>query len=58
MLRAGRSLLGLAPGDVLRLNHHLDRPVELSVGGLVKFYGELTAHNGRTAARITALNQR
>ena len=55
---AMEDLLTLAPGDVLRLDHPVDRPVELSVGGLVKFHGELAAHNGRTAARITAINRR
>jgi flagellar motor switch protein FliM len=50
-------LLTLAPGDVLRLDHPIDRPVELSVGGIVKFHGELAAHNGRTAARVTAINR-
>jgi len=51
-------LMGLAPGDVLRLDHPVDRPVELSVGGIVKFHGELAAHNGRTAARVTAVHKR
>lgn len=51
-------LLSLAPGDVLKLDHPIDRPVELSVGGVVKFHGDLAAHNGRTAARVTAINKR
>lgn len=54
---AMEDLISLAPGDVLRLDHPVDRPVELSVGGVVKFHGELTAHNGRTAARVTALHR-
>jgi len=51
-------LISLAPGDVLRLDHSVDQPVEISVGGLVKFYGELAAHGGRTAARVTAIRQK
>jgi flagellar motor switch protein FliM len=50
-------LLCLAPGDVLRLDHRVDQPVEISVGGLVKFMGTLAAHNGRSTAYITALSQ-
>jgi len=55
---AMEDLMSLAPGDVLRLDHPVDRPVELSVGGVVKFLGDLAAHNGRTAARVTALHRR
>lgn len=55
---AMEDLMSLAPGDVLRLDHPVDRPVELSVGGLVKFHGELAAHNGRTAARVTSVHRR
>jgi len=54
---AMEDLLSLAPGDVLKLDHPVDRPVEISVGGLVKFYADLAAHNGRTAARITSVNK-
>ena len=55
---AMEDLISLAPGDVLRLNHPVNRPVELSVSGLVKFHGDLVAHNGRMAARITSINKR
>ena len=51
-------LICLAPGDVLRLDHPVDQPVEISVGGLVKFLGTLVAHNGRSAAHVTAVSQR
>ena len=51
-------LFNLAPGDILRLEHPIERPVEVSVGGLVKFLGTLAARNGRTAAQITAVNNR
>jgi flagellar motor switch protein FliM len=55
---AMEDLLSLAPGDVLRLDHRVDQPVEISVGGLVKFLGTLAAHNGRSSAHITAVSQR
>ena len=55
---AMEDLLCLAPGDVLRLDHRVDQPVEISVGGLVKFLGTLAAHNGRSSAHITAVSQR
>ena len=55
---AMEDLLCLAPGDVLRLDHRVDQPVEISVGGLVKFMGTLAAHNGRSSAHITAISQR
>ncbi len=42
-------LLGLAPGDILRLDHRADQPVEISIGGAVKFYGELAARNDHLA---------
>ena len=51
-------LINLAPGDVLRLDHPVSRPVEVSVGGMVKFFGSLTTQNRRTAVQITALNSR
>ena len=51
-------LFNLAPGDILRLEHPIEQPVEVSVGGLVKFLGTLAARNGRTAAQITAVNNR
>jgi flagellar motor switch protein FliM len=52
---AMEDLMNLAPGDVLRLDHPVDHPMEISVGNIVKFHGELAAHNGRTVARITAV---
>lgn len=55
---AMEDLLCLAPGDVLRLDHLVDQPIEISVGGLVKFLGTLAARNGRSAAHITAVSRR
>jgi flagellar motor switch protein FliM len=48
-------LMNLAPGDVLRLDHRLDQPVEISVGGQVKFWGDLVAQERRTVVQITGL---
>lgn len=45
-------LMALAPGDVLRLDHRADDPVEVSVAGVVKFYGELLSRGGRSAIHI------
>lgn len=48
-------LLSIAPGDVLQLDHRLDQPVEVSVGGVVKFYADMVTHNGRTAVNVKAV---
>ncbi|MGH9943520.1 MAG: flagellar motor switch protein FliM [Pyrinomonadaceae bacterium] len=42
----------LAPGDVLKLDRRVDQPVEVSVGGRVKFNGDLVAYQGRSAVQI------
>jgi flagellar motor switch protein FliM len=55
---AMEDLMTLATGDVLRLDHPVDRAVEISVGGQVKFLGSLTTQNRRTAVQITALNSK
>ncbi len=52
---AMEDLLKLAPGDVLRLDHRIDQPVEVSVSGAVKFYGDLMAQERRTVVNITSL---
>jgi flagellar motor switch protein FliM len=48
-------LMNLAPGDVLLLDRHIDQPLEISIGGVVKYVGVLTNKNDRTAAQITAV---
>ena len=48
-------LLNLSPGDVLRLDHRVDQPVEVSVSGGVKFYGDLVSQDRRTVVNITGL---
>jgi flagellar motor switch protein FliM len=49
-------LFRLAPGDVLQLDHRADQPISVSVGGLVKFQGDLVANDDRTAVRLRAIN--
>lgn len=46
-------LLSLSPGDVLRLDHSIDKPLKVNVSGINKFYGELGAHNGRVVVLLT-----
>jgi flagellar motor switch protein FliM len=49
-------LMRLSPGDVLRLDHRVDEPVEVSVAGIVKFHGELAVSDNRTAVYIKPLD--
>lgn len=51
-------LMSLAPGDVLRLDHRVDQPLEVSIGGIVKFRGELISQDRRTVINITDLNEK
>ncbi|MFN7927448.1 MAG: flagellar motor switch protein FliM [Blastocatellia bacterium] len=48
-------LLNLSPGDVLRLDHRVDQPIEVSVGGVVKYHADLVAQERRTVVNITEL---
>jgi flagellar motor switch protein FliM len=48
-------LLCIAPGDILRLDHRAGQPVEVSVGGAVKFRGDLTAHGNQLAVHLMDL---
>lgn len=50
-------LMNLSPGDVLRLDHRVDQPLEISVSGVVKFYGDLVAQERRTVVNITGLRE-
>jgi flagellar motor switch protein FliM len=45
-------LLHLSPGDVLRLDNRVGQPVAVSIGGVVKFFGDLGAHERRTAVHL------
>lgn len=48
-------LLNLSPGDVLRLDHRVDQPIAVSVGGVVKYHADLVAQERRTVVNITEL---
>lgn len=51
-------LLGIVPGDVLKLDHRVGQPVQVSVGGIVKFLGDIAAHDNRLAVSLReAANQ-
>lgn len=50
-------LLNLSPGDVLRLDHRVDQAIAVSVGGVIKFQGDLLAQDRRTVVNITALSE-
>lgn len=45
-------LLRIAPGDILKLDHRVEQPIEVSVGGVVKFQGDLVAHNDLTTIHL------
>ncbi len=45
-------LMQLKKGDVLLLNREIDQPIELEVGGKVRFTGRLGARHGHTAVQI------
>jgi flagellar motor switch protein FliM len=55
-IRGTRAVVGdlmrLAPGDVLRLEHRVEQPVTVSVGGVPKFTGDLAARDRRKAVRL------
>lgn len=45
-------LMKMSAGDVLRLNHRADRPVDVSVGGQVKYQADLVAHDKHMAVHL------
>ncbi len=45
-------LLDLSVGDVLKLEHHLEQPVTLSVNGRAKFNGSMVVYRDRRAIEI------
>lgn len=47
-------IINLSPGDVIRLDHRVDEPIEVSIGGIVKFRGDLAAHDKWRAVCIRA----
>lgn len=46
-------LLSLATGDVLRLDHSIEKPLKVNIGGLTKFHGALGAYNGRVVVMLS-----
>lgn len=52
-----RELLGLKPGDLLVLDHGIQRPLRLTVNGICKFEGKLLTSNGRKSLQIEALHR-
>lgn len=46
-------LLGMAPGDVLRLDHSIEKPLRVNVSGVTKFHGEIGTQNGRIVVLLT-----
>lgn len=48
-------LIRLAPGDVMRLDHRVGDPVDVCVGELLKFRGDLASKDLRTAVCIRTL---
>lgn len=47
-------LMQIVPGDVIRLDHLVENSVDVTVGGLVKFKGDLMAYRGRTTVHISS----
>jgi flagellar motor switch protein FliM len=45
-------LLGIAPGDILLLDHPVERRVQVTVGGAVKFQGELASSGKKLAVYL------
>lgn len=48
-------LFRLAPGDVLQLDHRTTQPIAVTVGGMVKFYGDLIDQNSRAAVYLRSM---
>ena len=50
-------LLALAAGDVLRLDHRVADPIDVKVGGVKKFEGNLMARDRRTVLAVTKMQE-
>lgn len=48
-------LMNLAPGDVLRLDHRIEDDIEIKVGGITKFHGNLLSKERRTMLAVTGM---
>src|SRR5262249_18525568 len=49
------SMLAMKAGDVLALDYPLDRPLDVTVNGKLKFRGEMVEAHRKRAVRITEL---
>ncbi|MEJ7708603.1 MAG: flagellar motor switch protein FliM [Pyrinomonadaceae bacterium] len=45
-------LIDLVPGDILQCGQSVEQPVEVRIGGLLKFHGQLVASNKNVAIQI------
>ncbi len=45
-------LIDLVPGDILQCGQSVEQPVEVRIGGLLKFHGQLVASNKSVAIQI------
>ena len=50
-------LTALTEGDIIRTNHSVQKPVNLSIGGINKFFGKVATVDGRMAVQITGKNE-
>lgn len=50
-------LMSLEKGDVLRTNHRVEKPVNISVGNMNKFYGRLAALENRIVVQVSELKE-
>ena len=50
-------LMTLAEGDVLRSNHRVEKPLNVSVAGAVKFTGRIAAINSRVVLQVSENKQ-
>lgn len=50
-------LMAITEGDIIRTNHSVEKPVNLSIGGINKFFGKVATSHGRMAVQITEKNE-
>ncbi len=51
-------LMNLAVGDVLRTNHSVEKPVNVSIANTVKFIGRLAALDGKMVVQVMETNEK
>ncbi|NNE98269.1 MAG: flagellar motor switch protein FliM [Pyrinomonadaceae bacterium] len=50
-------LMALSEGDIIRTNHSVQKPLNLSIGEINKFFGKVATAQGRMAVQITGKNE-